>query len=732
MGLVGINSLDDYLARFGADLLGKVREMFPPEEPSEVSGLVRRLYKTQIRQAASPLVSRLRKYREAVLVAECGYGKTAVAIAVARTLSRLRVEPGATEPTLGPERPYRVVVMCPGHLVKKWAREVEECWPSARSVIIKRAWEINDMERIPWCPEFIIIGRDRAKLSWYWEPAVEMSATGKPRCPKCGAFLALASVPDKDSELSETDQVKRYLSRRRRCCTFEIEREFAGRVVKMGTCNEQLWQADPSRTRRVAPVDWIVKKGFQIDLFVPDEVHEAKARTAQGNTMGKFAKHAKKVLALTGTLAGGKAIDLFYLMFRLAPQRVIDDGFAWGSDMRWSRRYGVVEDLYAREDPDASDAEEHNKSSSGGKYRGSRVLPGIAPGLFGRHLLDRTVFCDLSGVKKNLPKYSESFQLVDMDPDLVDSYQEIEERLRAFITENLREGRKKLGTLINTLLAYPDRPYEWEPITDEEGMIIVEPRTLGFQNANKAKAVVRWVLDEIAEGRRVWIYIRYSVSRNCTPILKYYLQQEGLNVAVLDASVNPDKREQWVHRCKADVVISNAELVKTGLDLLNYPSIAFYQTGYSVFTLRQASRRSWRIGQTLPVKVRFFGYRNTVQEDALRLMSRKTRAALAIEGQLSSEGLLAMTRGEDPMLELAKMLVDRGREKREEKSGVPVRTRSRLETLRAEGVKLQRFKGRLKDPGFVSNLYRAHRARTLKETARSFNRDVSLWFILEE
>ncbi|MEL7893404.1 DEAD/DEAH box helicase, partial [Pseudomonas aeruginosa] len=40
--------------------------------------------------------------------------------------------------------------------------------------------------------------------------------------------------------------------------------------------------------------------------------------------------------------------------------------------------------------------------------------------------------------------------------------------------------------------------------------------------------------------------------------------------------------------------------VKTGLDLLDFPTIAFMQTGYKVYTLQQAARRSWRIGQKHP------------------------------------------------------------------------------------------------------------------------------------
>ena len=49
------------------------------------------------------------------------------------------------------------------------------------------------------------------------------------------------------------------------------------------------------------------------------------------------------------------------------------------------------------------------------------------------------------------------------------------------------------------------------------------------------------------------------------------------------------------------------------------PTIVRFETDYSVYTMRQASRRSWRIGQTQPVQVVFMAYRNTLQADALKL-----------------------------------------------------------------------------------------------------------------
>jgi hypothetical protein len=106
------------------------------------------------------------------------------------------------------------------------------------------------------------------------------------------------------------------------------------------------------------------------------------------------------------------------------------------------------------------------------------------------------------------------------------------------------------------------------------------------------------------------------------------------------------------------VVIGNPMLVQTGLDLLDFPTIIFYETGYSVFTLRQASRRSWRIGQDRPVRVHYLHYTGTMQERAIELVGKKLSASLAIEGKLTDDGLASMCAGEDMTLMLAKALVE--------------------------------------------------------------------------
>jgi hypothetical protein len=131
---------------------------------------------------------------------------------------------------------------------------------------------------------------------------------------------------------------------------------------------------------------------------------------------------------------------------------------------------------------------------------------------------------------------------------------------------------------------------------------------------------------------------------------------------VLRASVDTFKREAWYARQLKDgvqVVISHPKLVETGLDLLDFPTILFYESGYSLHTLRQASRRSWRIGQRRPVRVKFLCYEGTMQTSCLRLMGKKLLVALTMEGKFAGEGLQSIDEDDDMLSAMARELVER-------------------------------------------------------------------------
>lgn len=107
-----------------------------------------------------------------------------------------------------------------------------------------------------------------------------------------------------------------------------------------------------------------------------------------------------------------------------------------------------------------------------------------------------------------------------------------------------------------------------------------------------------------------------------------------------------------------DALICNPELVKTGLDMLEFPTILFMQTGYNVYTLQQAARRSWRIGQTREVDVDFLGYQGTAQMRCLQLMAQKIAVSQSTSGDMPDSGLDILNQGGDSIeVALAKQLV---------------------------------------------------------------------------
>ncbi len=245
------------------------------------------------------------------------------------------------------------------------------------------------------------------------------------------------------------------------------------------------------------------------------------------------------------------------------------------------------------------------------------------------------------------------------------AYNHVFEELRKELAEALKKGSKRLlATYLQTLLAYPDGCTRGETVFDpRSGDVIVQVPPLSEGKLYpKEKALLDLVAAEKMAGRRVLVYVTHTGTRDVTERMDDFLTRHGFRVAVMKAdAVAPERREAWVaDRVKqgVDVLICHPRLVQTGLDLVDFPTICWGETDYSVYTMRQASRRSWRIGQTRPVKVVFMSYRNSLQADALKLVAKKLQSSLAVEGELPEDGLAAYgDDGDDIMMALARKIV---------------------------------------------------------------------------
>ena len=159
-------------------------------------------------------------------------------------------------------------------------------------------------------------------------------------------------------------------------------------------------------------------------------------------------------------------------------------------------------------------------------------------------------------------------------------------------------------------------------------------------------------------------YALWSDNPSSLDLLAFSAVAETVASALLDDHLDPvvlGVSGRW-----GSGKICRPRLVQTGLDLIDFPTLIWYETDYSVYTMRQASRRSWRIGQTRPVRVVFMAYRGKLQSDALQLVAKKLQSSLAVEGELPEEGLAAFgDDGDDLMLALARKIVNEEEEEQE-------------------------------------------------------------------
>ncbi|HAT6803639.1 TPA: hypothetical protein JAN03_16580, partial [Citrobacter freundii] len=217
---------------------------------------------------------------------------------------------------------------------------------------------------------------------------------------------------------------------------------------------------------------------------------------------------------------------------------------------------------------------------------------------------------------------------------------------------------------LNVLLAWPEccfRPETVKHPRTREVLAFVPSLFEDMQATPKEQSLIDLCLEEKAAGRKVLAYSTYSGTRDTTSRLKTLLTQAGLKTTVLRATVSPEQREDWVAEQVergVDVIVTNPELVKTGLDLLEFPTIVFLQTGFNLYTLLQAARRSWRIGQKESVRVIFLGYAGSSQMACLDLMARKIAVAQSTAGDVPESGLdILNSDGDSVEIALAKQLL---------------------------------------------------------------------------
>ncbi len=585
------------------------------------------------RHAVCAASRRLRVGNFVNLQGEMGLGKTTVGAATIEMMDA-----------------YPALVICPPHLVGKWIREIESTIPGSKAIEIRRigrssgeAEDVNDVRvflddwrsgRLPH-KSVAVVAHTSAKMGPGWRPAFQKRwlrdgdmLIKAAACPSCGCFL----------ENQQGAPIKELSSERRQFCP---------------RCKAPLFEL--GGIRRWSLAEYIAKheKG-SFAMLVADEVHEFQAKSSdRGVAFHQLVKASRKTMTLTGTFFGGRSTSIFWLLYRLSGQ--VRQDFRFDDERRWVRLYGIEESVVRRRsnDDDGDGVWSANRRHSSM----ASEKPGVSPALIHR-LLDNTIFLNLKDLGLNLPPFTEELVSIGMEDAQSHQYHEMERAMRGLAVSS----RRFLSSWLQWSLARPNSAFRDEEIvlTEGKGRQLLKQKLMELPSVAsgllpKESWVVSTCLAEKAQGRKTLVYIRQTGTRDIQDRIMKILKDAGLRVAILSGSVDARKREDWIAERAPllDVLLCNAELVKTGLDLVMFSTVVFYEVIYSLYTLWQAVRRVYRPGQTHPVKAIFVTYQGALEETALMLMGAKMKAAQLLYGDEVGGALVPEEDG-DLLTELAR------------------------------------------------------------------------------
>jgi len=433
--------------------------------------------------------------------------------------------------------------------------------------------------------------------------------------------------------------------------------------------------------------------GF-FQLLVADEVHHYKAKSSdQGIYFHRLirAMASHRILALTGTLFGGKSSTIFWLLYRMCS--AVRREFGFHDERRWVARYGLLERTVKARESDTDGA----MSGTRRYYERVKEIPGISPAII-RWLLPVTIFARLTDLGHRLPAYTEKVFVLDMENYQGAQYDQMDDILVKMMRLARSNGDNGMVSVwLQASLARPNSAFreEWvmrrikDPLDpDDKGRRVrvlgpLLPAVAGGEWLGDGKPYLpsrsetdlvlpksltdlpvwlpkeRWLQDYVAQeahqGCKTLVFVRQTGTRDIRHRVKAALEAKGLRVGILSSNIAPTRREGWVeqHAPKLDVLITNPRLVETGLDLVQFSRGVFFEIEYSLYTLWQACRRIWRLGQENDVEIAYAVYEGTIEERALALMGRKMAAAQTLYGDEAAGAIVDESEG-DFLAELAR------------------------------------------------------------------------------
>ena len=404
-----------------------------------------------------------------------------------------------------------------------------------------------------------------------------------------------------------------------------------------------------SRWRRVGLARLVQKKFKKLfQVYVSDELHcQKEARTDRGVADQRLISSTRYSLGLTGTLFGGTAGSLYFLLYRRSPE--LRRLFGFREKVRFVDVYGLWEREWNQKEP-LTVGTGKSTGIERWSYR-QRELPGVAPSVI-RYLLPITLFGGVSDLGYELPPVYEDVIALPMSEAQESQYEKAHDYLLDKGLELLRGGDPGgLSVWFSTCRFRPASAFRPESVnySGRGGTISLQlPAVVGSERPwlPKEERLAEMVRADMGAGVKTLVFVEQSGTRDIRDRLQHVIERlapggepllvEAPRVGVLSANdMSPAKREAWIklNAPGMDALLVNPRLIETGLDLLSFSHVVFYETSTSLYTVYQSLHRVFRLGQKRAVQIDFLAYQNTIEERILSRMGRKMKAAQTLYGK---------------------------------------------------------------------------------------------------
>ncbi|NJL73642.1 MAG: hypothetical protein HC892_00075 [Saprospiraceae bacterium] len=380
------------------------------------------------------------------------------------------------------------------------------------------------------------------------------------------------------------------------------------------TSDSPWFQQKPDYAPNAGLAAIIVKEiGKRIHTLIADEAHEYKSdSSAQGIAFSRIAEKARKIVALTATPNNGRADSAIQLEYAINPTRMNDHfGHNGSSTAMWVARMGITEEFFTN-----AEVLDYGKRTVKMTKTSPKVGIGATPAqlIWG---LDHFIYVGLEDMSAEMPTMEDIVIPVMVNHEIAVEY----DKAVSWYESYANDRKKRLGDVsaqakLNHFKAEWLNAF-WKPYNfthnfrEEKGGEVIRtevktpysPKVINTIS-NKEQKLLEIVYDELAEGRKVTVYT--NTSGHTAHIAELIRNEVTPNVVELHIDTcKTNEREAWFKRQMAEgaeVLVTNMDLVKTGIDLVETPTIIFFEHSPNIFTVLQARGRAWRAIQTEPCK----------------------------------------------------------------------------------------------------------------------------------